>query len=63
MNPNATSHLPLFQNVLFYVLSDDIQKAKKKLSNANLNNTFDIVYVGNGDASVPGKKFCMMIMS
>ena len=45
----------LSQNVIFYVLSDDVSHAKKKLSNANINNTFNIVYPGNADTSVPGK--------
>ena len=40
--------------MIFYVLSDDIPKAKEKLTNANLNSTYNIVYVGNGDATVPG---------
>ena len=33
-----------FQNVLFYVLSDDITKAKEILSKANKNQSYNIVF-------------------
>ena len=43
-----------FQNVIFYVLSDDIRKAKAKLTNANFNSRYNLVYVGNGYSTIPG---------
>ena len=43
----------MFQNVLFYALSDDIRSAKKKLL-IKENEKFDIVFPGDGDIGSPG---------
>jgi len=43
-----------YKNVIFYVLSDDTRKAKAKLTNANFNSKYNIVYVGNGYSTLPG---------
>ena len=43
----------MFQNVLFYAISDDIQSAKKKLL-IKENENFDIVFPGDGDIGSPG---------
>ena len=44
----------------FYALSDDIGLAKKKLTKANPNNKYKIVYPGDGNTSIPGngQMFC-----
>ena len=46
----------MFQNVLFYVLSDDVECSKIKLSNANPNGAYNIVFPGLGDNSAPGRE-------
>ncbi len=42
----------MFQNVLFYAISDDIQSAKKKLL-IKENENLDIVFPGDGDIGSP----------
>ena len=47
----------MFQNVLFYVLSDDTERAKQIIYKNGANETYDIIFPGYGDISVPGSKF------
>ena len=49
----ARGVLFIFQNVLFFALSDDIPSAKQKLL-IKENDEFDIVFPGVGDISSPG---------
>ena len=39
-----TIRIHFFQNVLFYVVSDDITRAREKLEKLNKNQTYNIVY-------------------
>ena len=48
--------IKIFQDVLFYVLSDDVERSRTKLSNANPNGVYTIVFPGLGDNSAPGRK-------
>ena len=49
--------------LIFYVLSDDIPKAKEKLTNVNFNSTYSIVYVGNGDSTEPSVDLALLSLS
>ena len=46
----------MFQDVVFYVLSDDVEGAKNKLSKANPKGAYNIVFPGLRDNSVPGRE-------
>ena len=46
----------MFQDVVFYILSDDIERSKQILSKANPNRAYNIVFPGLGDNSAPGKE-------
>lgn len=52
-----------YKDVLFYVLSDDVLGAKQKLANANINNTFNIVYPGTGDRLSPGVDLALLSLA
>jgi hypothetical protein len=46
----------MLQDVLFYVLSDDVERSKQKLSKANPNRAYNIVFPGLGDNFAPGRE-------